>query len=99
MVVYDSAYIYIDGATSLCDKITRIDAIIDALMTTALKSAADDNISEYWLDDGQSKIKTVYKGTDKVFESIRSFEKIKQIYVNQLNGRAFRMVDSNSLRR
>jgi len=99
MVVYDSASIYIEGATSLCDKITRIDTIIDALMTTALKAAANENIEEYWLDDGQSKIKTIYRGTAQIMESIKSFETIKQLYVNRLNGRVVRMVDSKSLRR
>jgi hypothetical protein len=99
MVVYDSASIYIEGATSLCDKISRIDTIIDALMTTALNAAANDNIEEYWLDDGQSKIKTIYRGTGQIMESIKSFETIKQLYVNRLNGRVVRLVDSKSLRR
>lgn len=99
MVIYDSASIYIEGATSLCDKIARIDTIIDALMTTALQSAANENIEEYWLDDGQSKIKTIYRGTAQIMESIKSFETIKQLYVNRLNGRVVRLVDSKSLRR
>jgi len=99
MVIYDNAAIYIQNSTALCDKIAKIDAIIEALEATALSSAANDNIEEYWLDDGQSKIKTTYKGTDEVFKSIISFEKMRQIYVNRLNGRVVRMVDSRSLRR
>jgi len=98
-VVYESASAYIECATDLKDKITRIDAVIDALMTTALKAAEKDSISEYWLDDGQSKIKTIYKGADGVMNSIRSFEQIRQLYVNRLNGFSFRLVDSKSLRR
>ena len=99
MVEYDSAAIYIQSSNDLCDKIAKIDAIIAALETTALSSAANDNIEEYWLDDGQSKIKTKYKGTDEIFKSIISFEKMRQIYVNRLNGFVVRMVDSRSLRR
>ena len=64
MVEYDSASIYIQSSPALCDKIAKIDLIITALEDTALSSAANDNIEEYWLDDGQSKIKTTYKGTD-----------------------------------
>ena len=97
MVIYDSAAIFIQKATTLRDKIIKIDAIIVALEDTALKSAVKDHIEEYWLDDGQSKIKTVYKGTDAVLESIKSFEKLRQMYVNRLNGRQVRLVDGKSL--
>lgn len=96
MAVFDSAYVYIECATDLQGKITRIDAIIDALMTTALKMAANDNISEYALNDGQTQIKTVYKGADAVLNSIKAFEGIRQTYINQLNGRVIRLVDSKS---
>jgi len=99
MVIYDSSKIYIDSATDICDKITRINDIITALEDTALKSATNDDISEYWLDDGQTKIKTVYKGTDAVLASIKSLITLKQYYVNKLNGRQVRLVDSKSLYR
>jgi len=99
MVIYDSAAIFVDKATDLCDKIVRIEQIIDALLTTALSSAAHDEIEEYMLDDGQTKIKTIYKGTDQIFKSIDSFERLKQIYVNRLNGRRLRLVDHNNFKR
>lgn len=92
-VYYDSAAVYIDSATSLCDKIARVDAIIDGLLTNALKAAENDNIQEYSLNDGQTVIKTVYRGASAVLESIHSFERIKQLYVNRLNGRMIRLVD------
>jgi len=98
MVVYDSSKIYIDGASDLCDKVVRINAIITALEDTALKSATNDDITEYSLDDGQTKIKTVYKGTDAVLNSIQSLIKLKEYYLNKLNGRQIRLVDSKSLR-
>jgi hypothetical protein len=97
MAVYDSASIYVECATTLQDKITRIDAIITALETTALKMAANDNISEYSLNDGQTQIKTVYKGADAVMKSIQAFENLRQIYINRLNGRSMRLVDSKNL--
>lgn len=98
MVIYDSAYIYVDSCTSVKEKIVRIDAIITALEDTALKSAANDDITEVSLDDGQTKIKTAYKGTDSVLKSIEGFIKLKNYYVNKLNGRVFRLVDSKSFR-
>lgn len=96
MEIYDSSSVYIEKATSLQDKITRIDAVISALLTTATKAAANDHLTEYMLDDGQTKIQTTYRGTDEIFKSIQAFEKLKNIYVNQLNGRVFRLTDSKN---
>ena len=98
MVIYDSAAIYIESATNLCDKIVKIDAIITALEDTALKSATSDDITEYSLDDGQTKIKTVYKGTDAILNSIQSLIRLRNYYLNKLNGRQVRLVDGKSLR-
>lgn len=99
MVEYSSEFLYIDAASTLCDKITRIDSIIDALLTAALDAALSENITEYQLDDGQTKIKAIYRGTDAIFKSINVLERTKQIYVNRLNGRTFRLIDSRNLRR
>lgn len=97
MVVYDSSDIYISKATSLKDKINRIDAIIKALEDTALKSATSDDITEYSLDDGQTKIKTVYRGTKGIINSINSLIRLREYYINKLNGRQVRLVDGRSL--
>ncbi len=99
MVEYDSAAVYIEGAVSLRDKISRINEVIDALIKAATAAAANDGISEYALDNGQTKIKTVYRGTAAIFNSIKDFERLKQIYVNRLNGHVTRLVDSKNFRR
>lgn len=96
MTVYDSASIYLDSRTSVKDKITAIDAIISALLTTAVKAAAGENITEYSLDDGQTKIKTIRRTSKEIEASIAAFERLKQYYVNQLNGRVFRLIDSKN---
>lgn len=98
MVIYDSAALYIEAQSGLQAKIIAIDAIIEALLITAVKAATNDNISEYSLNDGQTQIKTVYKGADAVVRSIKEFEKIKQLYVNRLNGRMIRLVDDKNFR-
>jgi len=97
-MIYDSAAIYIDNAQTLEDKITRIDAVINALQISALKAAETGNISEYSLDDGQTKIKTAYRDVVQVASSISAFERIKQTYINQLNGRVMRLMDQKNFR-
>jgi hypothetical protein len=64
----------------------------------AVEAAEADNITEYTLDSGQTKIKTAYRGADAVFKSIASFEKLKTYYVQKLNGRNFKLVDSKNFR-
>jgi peptidyl-tRNA hydrolase len=96
MTVYDSAEIYLESRKDAKDKIKAIDAIIDALLLTAVKAAAGENITEYWLDDGQTKIKTIRRSSKEIEASIQAYQKLKQYYINQLNGRVMRMVDSKN---
>lgn len=95
-VIFDSAAIYVDTATTNRAKIVKIDAIISALEDAALKSAGKANLTEYSLDDGQIKIRTMYRSTAEIMKAINDFEKIKQMYINRINGRVFRMVDSKN---
>lgn len=96
MIEYSSADIYIDCASDLRGKIARIDAVITALEDAALSAASKSGISEYWLDDGQVKIKTVYRNSVDIANSINTFEQIKQRYINRLNGRKFTLVDGKN---
>lgn len=96
MVEFDSSKIYIEQAANIEEKILRIDAVINALLLAALDAASNDGISEYWLDNGQTKIKTVYRSTAAIYTSIEAFRKLKEYYVNQNNGRVFRLVDSKN---
>lgn len=96
MVTYNSAGVYIESCKTVREKIVAIDAIINALMLTAAKSASNDNILQYSLNDGQTVINTMYRGTKAIFQSIESFERLKQMYINKLNGRVIRLVDSKN---
>lgn len=95
-VIYDSAAGYIESATTIEGRITAIEAIITALLTTAANAAANEYITEYSLDDGQTKIRTAYRGTAAIMASIKSFESLKQYYMNKVNGRVFRLVDGKN---
>lgn len=103
MVVYDSAANYVNSCTTLEARIAAIDNIISSLLTTALTAVGKGDIAEYSLDDGQTKIKTMYRSADEITKSIEGFEKIKQAYINQLDvarhGRRTRLVDSKNFPR
>ena len=80
--------LYIESATCLLDKIARYDTIILALEGQALVAAGDSNIGEYSLDDGQIKIKTLYRDMVSITKAIFNFE--------QLRGRAFAKLQGQS---
>lgn len=95
-VHFDSADIYINQGIDVRAKIARINNIITALEDSALKAAASGNVSEYSLDDGQTKIRTVYRNAEDVASAINAFETVRQRWINQLNGRQVRLVDSKN---
>jgi hypothetical protein len=96
MVIFDSASIYLECATTLQDKITRLDAVIDALITMSVKAAETGNFDEYQLNDGQTIIRTKYRDVVAVANSIAAFRRIRQDFINELNGRSFRLVDGKN---
>lgn len=103
MVVYDSAAHYVDSCTGIKAKITALDNIINTLLTTALTAVGKGDIQEYSLDDGQTKIKTMYRSADEIWKSIAGFEKLKKYYETQYDaskyGRRTRLVDSKNFNR
>lgn len=95
-LTFDTCGLYIQSATSLRAKIIAIDTVIDALELQAADSVLTQNIAEYQLNDGQTIIKQTYRGSKGIADAINSFEAIKQRYVNRLNGRVYRAVDSKN---
>lgn len=95
-IYYDSASVYISSRTTLRAKITALDSIIDKLEEMALVAAGTVNIEEYSLDDGQTRIRTKYTSSLQITESILAFERIRQMYINRLNGRMSRLSDGRN---
>lgn len=96
MVEYNRASVYLATKTSDKAKITAIDAIINTLLASAADAASNEGIEEYWLDDGQTKIKTVYRDSESIYKGIVAFQRLRQIYVNRVNGRTSRNVPSKA---
>lgn len=93
MTYYDSAAIYVQSQATNKARVVAIDAIIDALMTSALTAASTGNVEEYMLNDGQTTIRTLYRNVEDVQRAIKSFEQLRVMYVNRVNGRVVRLVD------
>lgn len=100
MAVYVSIFKYLECATSIADKIAKIDLIILNMLTALEKAALTGQFEEYRLDDGQVKIETIYKDPKALTNTVRILEELKQYYANLLhtsqNGRIVRLVDGRN---
>lgn len=96
MPIFQSAEIYIQSSENLKDKICRIEAIIKALEDKALTAIVDEDVMEYTLDDGQTKIKTIFRGVGSILRAIQGYEQLLQMYANRFNGRITVLRDRNS---
>lgn len=98
MNVYETAGLYITAAATLEERITRIDSVIDALLVVMVDSAGTAKFSEYTLNDGQTQIRAAYRDQQAITAQINALETLKNKYLNQLNGRVVRLVDSKDFR-
>lgn len=92
--------VYLESKKSLLEKINAIDALIDTMIAKTADVAGGQGsiINEYWMDDGQMKVKTVYRSIAEVEAGITALEKIKQRYVNRFDGRCMVLRDVRGLR-
>lgn len=98
MVVYDSCAIYVESATTLQDRLARINAVLLALENTALRSASNEDLTSYLLDNGQTKIQAMYRDSASLAKAILAFEQIRERIIAKLNkSRCTRLVDQRNL--
>lgn len=95
---YNSPRAYIQSSSDVADKICRLDSLITALEDAAIAAAGGSDVQEYSLDDGQTKIREVYRSFSELEAGITAFIRLKNYYVNKYNGRITQLKDQNSLR-
>lgn len=91
--------IYLESKSSLLEKIQAINALIDSMFTRLAESAAGTaaTVDEYWMDDGQMKVKTSYRSIDDIQKGVKALEILKQQYVNRYNGRGLVLRDTRGI--
>lgn len=99
LIYFDSESLYLESCKGNAAKIAAIDAIIDALLLKTVDVVGNADIKEYSLNDGQSIVRTTYASVNDIYSAIANFEKIKQIYVNRVNGRMTRLMDGANFNR
>ena len=91
--------VYIDSATTLLERIARIDTIIDALLLQMSSvGTGHSDLASYSLNDGQTTISTQYTTPELITNAINGFERMRERYVNKLNGRGMILRDVRGLK-
>lgn len=78
---------YVQSASDLVGRIAKINSLIDAMELVLIDSTGSANYSEYQMDNGQMKVRASYRNPSEVTAGINELEKLKQRYINRLNGR------------
>lgn len=91
---------YIESANGLKQRIYLIDKLIDQMILSLLEAqeGKDPTIREYQMNDGQMVVRTEYKSNTDLEQGIKSLERIKQMYINRLNGNVFLLRNSKGRR-
>ena len=92
---------FLDSKTTLEERISAIDILIDKaiLLMADTVGGAGGNIASYELDDGQVRIKTMYRSISEVNSGIDALERMKIRYINRLYGRSVVLRDKSTFRR
>jgi len=82
--------------TTRKERIAKIDIIIDALLDASVIGAGSSCVVEESLDDGQTKIKSIYRSMSEVETAIHRFTRLQTKYANMCKGRSTRLRDRDS---
>lgn len=78
---------YVSEQTTVKDKITALNNVIDKLELSLLDVADSSAYKDYSMKDGQMEVKATYNSIDDVVKQIEKLTKLKVYYQNKLTGR------------
>lgn len=95
---YESEMKYVMDQAKGKARVDAIDALIDALLTTALEAVTNADVQEYMLNDGQTIIKKVYRSPDQIISTVTNLRKIRAAFIGDTLSRSVRLVDAKNVR-
>ena len=92
-------YEYIIDSTSIKQRYDRIVQIITALENQQIAAVTNSDVEEYEINDGQIKIRTLYRSASTIAKAIHDYEVILNRLEQQLAGtRIVALRDASSIR-
>lgn len=82
--------LYIESATSLLQRVERINEIINTLELRMLNYGIEGfDKAGYSLNDGQINISTQYRSVEDMIKGLSALDALKQRYLNRINGNSY----------
>jgi len=92
---YTSIEQYFEVKSKLIGKIATYDLIIEDMEKALLAATVSGHLLQYELDDGQMKVRTMYRSVTDLTKAMKGLISLREIYKNQHNGRGVRLVGGN----
>lgn len=96
MVTYDNLEDYILSCSTIKERIDKIDTAIGLLLDSAVKAAVSAGKDEYWLNDGQTSVKTKFRNPEDITKAINGLNKLRNLYSQQCLGFSYKKIDSRN---
>ena len=91
-------YDYIKNSQGNQDRYNRLIAIRTEMEGTLLRGAFNGEYDEYNLDDGQTKLKVIYRNQTEVVNAINAIDSLITKVQNRLIGRTFGLKDAKTIK-
>lgn len=83
---------YVECKSKLIGKIATYDLLIESMEKAMLEASVSGHLNQWELDDGQMKVRSMYRSPTQLNTAIRGLESLRQMYINRYNGRVTRLV-------
>lgn len=78
---------FFESKSKLVSKVATYDLIIEGMEKAILEATLSGHLTDYELDDGQMKCRARYRSITDMTNSMNGLIKLRQMYINQHNGR------------
>lgn len=92
---YTSISAYFEDKSKLIGKIATYDLLIESMEKTLMAGIESGHLLQWELDDGQVKVRSMYRNVKDLTEAMNGLIKMRQYYINKANGRSIRLVGGN----
>lgn len=86
---------FFECKSKLIGKIATYDLLIEGLEQAMMASTESGHLVQYELDDGQMKVRSMYRNVTDLVDAMNGFIKLRQYWINRANGRTTRLVGGN----
>lgn len=86
---------YFEEKSKILGKVDTYDLLIEGLEKAILESTVSGHLVQYEMDDGQMKVRTMFRKVSDLVTAMEGLQRLRQGYINRYNGRVTRLTGGN----